>query len=66
MRVLAYIFEMLVLAFIITAFVFISKQEHIDEAKIEQEADSTSNANLDKLNHILENDTIQIDTNKTL
>lgn len=50
MRILAYILETLVLAFIITALVFISKQEHIDEEKVKQEADSTSNVNLDKLN----------------
>jgi len=50
MRILAYILEILVLAFIITAFIFISKQEHIDEAKVKQEADSTSNVNLDRLN----------------
>lgn len=65
MRILVYILEVLVLGFMITAFVFISKQEHIDEVKVEQQADSTSAVKLDRLDNLLEGDTAQIDTTVT-
>lgn len=51
MRIIIYIIETLVLAFIITALIFISRQEHIDEFKVKEEADSTANVNFDKLNN---------------
>ena len=52
MRILAYIIELLVLAFMVTAIVRINMQPHVDVVKIKQEADSTSATNLDKLNSL--------------
>lgn len=62
MRILAYIIETLVLAFMVTAFIFMSKQPHIDVKKVKEETDKTSNENLDKLNDILLEDTTLTDS----
>lgn len=62
MRTLLYIIEILVLAFMITAVIFMSKQPKINEVEVKQEADSSSNANLDKLNLLLEEDTTIVDS----
>jgi len=62
MRILVYIIETLVLAFMVTAVIFMSKQEHIDVEKVKQEVDSTSNENLDRLNQLLEEDTLSVDS----
>jgi hypothetical protein len=53
MRVFSHILEFLVLAFLITTFIFMYKQPHIDVAKVKQEADKKSEENLDRLNTIL-------------
>lgn len=50
MRKFAYIIEFLVLAFIITAFIFISKQSGVTDAEQEQSADSSAVIGIDKLN----------------
>lgn len=62
MRTLLYIVEILVLAFMITAVIFMSKQPKINEVEVKQEADSSSNAKLDNLNLLLEEDTTVVDS----
>lgn len=64
MRILAYIIELLVLAFMVTAVVRINMQPHVDVVKVKQEADSTSNANLDKLNSLDYLDKFEEDSTK--
>lgn len=66
MRILAYILEVLVLGFIITAFIFIAKQEHIDINKRDAEAIQDGREGLDRLNSLLENDTTMVDTTLTV
>lgn len=67
MRIFAYIIEFLVLAFIVTAFIFISKQSKVTDAQQEQSADSSSVEMLDNLNdtsymHKFDADTLAADS----
>lgn len=63
MRLLAYIIEILVIGFMTTTFIFMSKQPVINEVEVKQEADSTSSEILDNLdNLLLEEDTTAIDS----
>jgi hypothetical protein len=50
MRTFVYIIEFLVLAFIVTAFIFISKQSGVTDVEQKQSADSSATIGIDKLN----------------
>ena len=62
MRILFYIFETLVFAFIITAHIFMAKQPHIDVEKRDREALRDGANGLDRLNGILDADTVSMAT----
>lgn len=63
MRLLTYIIEIIVIGFMTTTFIFMSKQPVINEVEVKQEADSSSNEILDNLDQLLfEEDSTTIDT----
>lgn len=60
--VITHITETLVLGAMITTFIFMSKQPHIDEAKRDRDALEDGNEGIDRLNSILDEDTMSVGT----